>query len=320
MVRVYPQELKPRTLSLPPTDAHDIVVITGPALRHQRFALRIISEFGPQVRAWYQLTRPSTASSSRLQRFKKQVLGSQGGARAFWDKALTYTQAVGATEAYRRASLMVRDRYYLRQRVKRISAAEQRMFGREIERMKGTSHLEPQLVSPMDVNSADFVQELQAIAPYFLLTLGGPLYRRPLLRAARGAAINQHAGHSPMLRGSYTAEWALYHRNLDYVSNTVHITTSGADAGPILRRSHPCLFPKDTQEEVFARVVALGTELLIESVRDIIDNKEVTVFDQPPESGRTRLASEYNATVYQQVEHDFRNRWLEDELKRVRQF
>ena len=76
-------------------------------------------------------------------------------------------------------------------------------------------------------------------------------------------------------------EWALYHRRLDCVGATVHVATADLDGGRRFRRAHAALTPWDTPEACFARVVALGTELLCETVQQIIDSKDIVVYDQP---------------------------------------
>jgi len=199
-------------------------------------------------------------------------------------------------------------------------AREEELFKKEIEELEAFSTIKPKKINPLDVHSEEFVNEVKKINPYFFLTLGGPLYTKPLLQAARGIAINQHAGHSPILKGSSTTEWALYHRNIKYVSSTVHITTSGADAGPILRRSNPCMFPNDSYEKIFSRVVALGTELMIEVVHDIIKDKRLVIFKQPREMGRTYLQKEFNHNIRNAIVKDFKAGWLSKELSKLRQF
>ena len=222
--------------------------------------------------------------------------------------------ARGRDRLNRRRNQAAIQQYYAAQ-----AAAEQALFGQEVAELEPSAVRQPVKIDPKDVNGPAFVQEMETLDPYFFLTLGGPLYRKPLLDAVRGVAINQHAGYSPDLRGSNTTEWALYHRNLDQVSATVHLTISGADAGPILRRSNPCLFPTDDVNTVFARVVALGTELMIESVQEIIADKNVTAFPQPLRTGKTYLSKQL-PEIIEPITRDFRNGWLQKALEQQRRF
>ena len=77
------------------------------------------------------------------------------------------------------------------------------------------------------------------------------MINKGVISSVNGLAINQHAGHSPNYRGSGTIEWALYHRDIKSLSNTVHLTTTGADSGPIFRRSNICIHPDDKPQNLF---------------------------------------------------------------------
>jgi len=309
---MYPSELHPESLQLPETDDHSIVLITGNQLRHRRFALRVQQVFGERVVGWYQLDR---GAGKRPDDRAKGQGGDIGTLRGKASRIMRVdVLARGRDRLNRRRNQAAIRQYYAAQ-----TAAEQALFGQEVEELEFSVVRQPVTINPKDVNSPAFVQEIEALSPYFFLTLGGPLYRKPLLDAVRGVAINQHAGHSPDLRGSNTTEWALYHRNLDHVSATVHLTISGADAGPILRRSNPCLFPTDDVNTVFARVVALGTELMIESVQEIIADKNVTAFPQPLRTGKTYLSKQL-PDIIEPITRDFRNGWLRKAIEHQRQF
>lgn len=309
---MYPLELAPETLPLPETDDHSIVLVTGNGLRHKRFAYRIQQAFGEQVVGWFELDAGVSTAA--------------GGGNTTADRG--QRERRGRLTGLRRGNLGARVRARLHARntekqLRKYYAAQQQadldIFGAAIDSLKQFALTPPIRIHPTEVATTAFLARLETLNPYFFLTLGGPLYKKPVLDTVRGVAINQHAGHSPLLRGSNTTQWALYHRQLDHVSATVHITTTGADAGPILRRSSPCLFPTDSVNHVFARVVALGTELMIESVREIIADKGVTVFPQPPGSGRTYLSQELGA-ILPAIQRDFAAGWLPAELQRQRQF
>jgi len=301
---MLPLELKERFLKLPKTDNHNIVIMTGDQLRHKRFAYRIQKEFGSLVVAWYEL---DSTQKARYTRAKSNSL--KKAVRSIFKRGIIAAIALGINRI-------------MHKRIFRIhpSKPEEELFKNEIEELRPYSVIKPIKINPWDVHSKEFINEVAKIKPYFLLTLSGPLYTKPLLLTARGVAINQHAGHSPILRGGRTTEQALYHRNINHVSSTVHITTSGADAGPILRRSNPCIFPHDTYQKVFSRVVALGTELMIEVVRDIIKDKRLVIFKQPNAMGRTYLAKEFDRNIKRALNKDFKTGWLRNELSKLRQF
>jgi methionyl-tRNA formyltransferase len=261
---MLPHELDERRLLLPETTDHSIVLITGTALRHRRFAYRIQQEFAGLVAAWFEVG-------------KGRQREQQGQERA-----------------------------------------ELCLFESELRGLRGSGVVRPTAIA--DPNSCDFVETVRELDPYFFLSLGGAIYRPELLACARGVAINQHAGWSPTFRGAKTIEWALYHRQLSCVGATVHITTADVDRGPILRRSQAALTPWDTPEACFARVVALGTELMCEVVRDIIESKEVVVYDQPLDRGVTYVTSQLDGEIEKAIDRDFSNGWLGDAIRGQRQF
>lgn len=303
---MIPAELTPRKLKLPKKDLCNIVIFTGTQLRHDRFALRIQQEFGQLVVGWYQV---------------KQRTGHQDSRYSTAGRIIQKAKAV-----VRNPKKLFRTPQYLAQWIlnrysgTRVSQrqVEELLFGDEVRLLRENAHLEPRLVS--DPNSPEIVDSVKSLNPYFLLTLGGAIYRKPLLKCARGLALNQHDGWCPAYRGSATVDWTLYKRDLAHVGNTVHILTSGMDAGPILRRSPACLIDDDTKESCFARVVALGTELLCEVVAEAIRSDEITVYEQLCEDGFTYLGGHLTKEVRRAVDRDLRNGWLRLELSRLRQF
>jgi len=131
-----------------------------------------------------------------------------------------------------------------------------------------------------------------------------------VINSVNGLALNQHAGHSPKYRGSGTIEWSLYHRDIKSLSNTVHLTTTGADSGPIVRRSNICIHPDDKPQKLFFKSVALGTELMIEVINEIIEKDDILVFDQPKSTGTTYLRRDLTKDILLSIIEDFRNGWL----------
>ncbi len=310
---VIPRELAPQAIEFPKTDRYTIVLITGGALRHRRFAYRIRKEFGDLVIGWFQYeygppavrakATPAPSRSSRVAG-KLRKLASLN--------PRIYREAVSTRVAARRHQKL-RALRRIRQ-----EQAERMLFAEEVEQLAQETGATP--VKVAEPNGSEFLETIRKLDPYFFLSLGGPLYRKELLAAARGAAINQHAGWSPTYRGANTVEWALYHRNLDGLGATVHITAPGADSGPILRRSHPCLTSRDTPETCFCRVVALGTELICEVVRNIMDGRPLQTYPQPLNEGRTYLSRQLDDAILREVYRDFEDGWLGRELNRLRAF
>ena len=198
------------------------------------------------------------------------------------------------------------------------SGVEEALFADEVKVLRKGAHLKPVVVS--DPDAQEVVDQVRELAPFFMVTLGGAIYSEPLLQCVRGVALNQHDGWCPEYKGANTVDWTFYHRDIAHLGNTVHILTSGMDAGPVVRRSSVCLVDNDTRESCFARVVALGTELMCEVVAEALEADEITVYDQPCGSGCTYLNHELTPEVIKAIDRDFQNGWLSFELSRVRRF
>jgi hypothetical protein len=206
---------------------------------------------------------------------------------------------------------------YLKDPMGNPADAERAIFAEEVEDLREYAPVQPRKVA--DPNAPDVLKEIQDLSPYLMLSLGGPLYRARLFKAFRGLCLNQHAGWSPDLRGSGTITRALYHRRTDWLGSTVHIHDTGADSGPILRRSLVTVTGTDTPAEITMRVVALGTELMIDAVADILSGDSVTVFPQPSH-GRTITRMERSPYVTLAVSRDLKAGWLPWGLSRERVF
>ena len=321
---MLPPELKAKIISLPKSEKHTIVIVTGKELRHKRFAYRMLQEFGELVVAWYELDETISPKEAVQKKQTKPVLSKHAKVIAKLKELPQTFARYGFTSTVNKLTRLANDAYYrffiLRNQGEVMKKEEEKIFKNEIDSMKKCIQATAIKIHPSDVHSECFRNNIEKLDPYFFLTLSGPLYQKSLLKTIRGAAINQHAGHSPMYKGSNTTHWALYHRDIKCISSTVHITTTGADAGGILRRSNTTLFPEDNVHTIFLRTVALGTELMIESVKEIIKHKEINIFHQPKDMGQTYLNKEYNLSVMKALFRDFKAGWLFMEINRRRSF
>ena len=305
---MIPAELEASSLDLPSSDHCRIVVITNAELRHDRFALRLQAEFPGLVVAWLQVVpaspRTTETGGSRLDKFRKlgvmlrsvlagrpHILLSRTGRRVVIGRSRELLSRI------RRRMVAKFEGEAASQRI-----VEQRIFGDEIEQLKKTAYLSPKTIQ--NPNSAETIAFVNSLEPYFILTLSGAIYGKELRDCARGLALNQHDGWCPEYRGADTIDWALYHRDLSKIANTVHILTSGMDSGPILRRSIACLAVDDTPESCFARSVALGTELMCETVRELIQTKKARIFHQPQFTGYTYLISQMTKDIKDDIRRD----------------
>jgi folate-dependent phosphoribosylglycinamide formyltransferase PurN len=281
-------DLQPSILELRIPDDCSIVVVTGTDLRHDRFALRLQAEFPGLVVAWLQLAAvPAGATrknnnSNRLGRpLPRDTLVAQ--ARHFF---------------------LTTGRRYLAEaltpRVPSLRRIEEKLFGDEVKALRKAACLVPQ---PIDnLGSAATLAFIKAFNPYFILILGDTIYGRGLCACASGLTLKQHDGWMPAHGGCNAATSSLYHRDLSGLTNAVYILTGDeVDSGPVLRKAIACVADDDTLESCFARTVALGTELLCDTLRDLL------------QTGRARIISERDSSV-DTIDHQAQER-MKDQIR-----
>lgn len=311
---MFPTELTPEKLHLPASTDHKIIVLTGSSIRHKRFAYRIQAEFGQQVCAWYEFTGEALnlKSTSKSEKIKQLLSQVKQCAAKHYRKGNIFSALLSPFE-------IIKQKMQLRSFFQQYTLEEKRIFEPEINRLKKQAHLQPERVTKPMLQELEFQEKLKSHNAYFLLTLGGPIYPAQVLSSIQGLCINQHAGHSPQYKGSYTTEWELYHRDMAHISSTVHITTAQADAGAILRRSHPAISVTDHPGAIFCKVVALGTELMIDAVKEIMANKTIEIYPQPNE-GKTYLAKDFTDDIALAIARDFKNNLFENALNNLRNY
>jgi hypothetical protein len=305
---LIPAELSASTLKLPPSERCSIVVITGTELRHDRFALRLQAEFPDLVVAWLQIVRPFPTSSP-TKTFSDVTTNK---IRAVFSKVRTTPTRTLLSIGTNRIVARFEPRALSQREV------EDRLFGDEIRQLRNHCHLKATMMH--DPNAAQTIAFVKSLEPYFLLTLGGAIYGSALCDCARGLALTQHDGWCPEYRGPDPVDWALYHRDLAKVGSTVQVLTDSMNSGPILRRSIACLAVDDTPESCFARSVALGTELMCETVRDLIQTKQARTFPQPQFTGSTHLSRHMTADIKTDVRHMLNGGFIRDDIARRQTF
>jgi hypothetical protein len=272
---LIPADLAASTLELPASERCPIVLITEAELRHERFAMRLQAEFPELVVAWLQIKAPPQAFTP---------MKARGTLEA--SKLRTVLAKLGRTSP-RELLRRLRNRIASRSKGRAVSQGEveEKLFGTEVRRLRSRCYLKPVIID--DPNSEKTVEFVESLGPYFILIMGGGVYGSALRECARGLVLRVHEGWCPDYRETDSVDWALYHRDLSKVGSTVHILTDSVSSGPILRRSSACLAIDDSVESCLARSAALGTELMCEALRDLIQSKKARIFPQRQFMGRT---------------------------------
>lgn len=277
-----------------------IVVITSKKMRHRRFALKMQQKFGDRVALWIEVGNEVSVGRKNKQRIgKKERLKNLLKLLIRPASLISLIYALRFTRLYKKG--------------------DSRIFRREVSFLESFKRIEPIRISAAELYSEDLFEKIKALGPAVLCTLGGPLYKKSLLNLFV-ACVNQHAGHSPEFKGVNTTDWALFHRNLNLLGSTVHLTDTGADSGQILRRSLTCVFPGDDPALLFYKTVALGTDMMLEVLEDLFSGKDVPLFKQPESYGKTYLGKDLTDFIKSSVQMDYQLGKIDEELKAIKTF
>jgi folate-dependent phosphoribosylglycinamide formyltransferase PurN len=307
---VIPHGLPGRVVSLPAHRDRRVVVVTGTTLYDQRTAYRLEQECGGRLSAWLMLAEStSDASGGRVSATGRRARGRLRG-----------HLRLGPGHLIRLARSLprrLRERRAWGERPRALAHAEQRLLAEEIEAYRRRSQLFPQrLDHPVEPALAD---ALRATGPGLVVAASPGLIPPEVARSWDGPMLTVYPGWSPTIRGENPVEAALFRRNLQELGATVHLLTATAELGPMFRRSQACLLPWDGPESCRHRVLALGTELLSEVGRQLLDRGEIVAYDAPVGTEGFRLPP-LDGPLLAMLETDRRHGWLAAALRDTRRF
>lgn len=123
-----------------------------------------------------------------------------------------------------------------------------------------------QPVSVRDGKTADIIKEL---APDILVVVAyGKILPDEVLTAAKYGAVNVHASLLPKYRGSAPIQWAVLNGDKTTGVTTMYLA-SEMDTGDIIYSEETEIGEFETSGELFDRLMDLGAELLVKTLRDI---------------------------------------------------
>jgi methionyl-tRNA formyltransferase len=209
-------------------------------VQHRHVADRLLAEFGDQVVA---------------------IVVATGRGKTFGQKIRAWSKRYSAIQVASRIAVR------LRRRLSGRDDRRQEVF-RKVLFPEGESGEMPggdKIMSVSSHNGEECRQLLDRLQPDIVAVYGTLLIGRALIEASP-VMINLHTGLSPWYRGSDTIFWPLHDGRPDKVGVTVHRLDPGIDSGAILARGRPAILPGDGEDEIFARAVKLGAELMCRAV------------------------------------------------------
>jgi folate-dependent phosphoribosylglycinamide formyltransferase PurN len=306
---VIPHGLTGSVVSLPAHRHRSIVVVTGTTLYDQRTAYRLEQECSGRLSAWLMLAEGAP-----------QVPGRTVSAAGRGGRGLRRHLRLGPGHLLRLARSLprrLRERRAWGEWPRALAQAEQRLLAEEMEAYRRRSQLSPQRLGVP--TEPALVDALRAADPGVVVAATPGLIPPEVARSWSGPILTAYPGWSPTIRGENPVEGALFRRNLQELGATVHLLTVTGELGPILRRSHACLVPWDGPESCRHRVLVLGTELLVEAVRQLLDRGEIAAYDVPAGAEGSRVPP-LDGQLLAVLEADRHHGWLAAALREARRF
>ncbi|MEE9334773.1 MAG: formyl transferase [Granulosicoccaceae bacterium] len=122
-------------------------------------------------------------------------------------------------------------------------------------------------------NGAACEQLLDIDKPDLIVVYGTRIIRDNIFARAGIATLNMHTGLSPHYRGDSTLFWPVYYDDPDHLGVTVHKLAASVDGGDIVYTGKVPYTNGDTEADLFAKGVKVGTELYIRAVEDALANR-----------------------------------------------
>ncbi len=131
------------------------------------------------------------------------------------------------------------------------------------------------VVYPDDPNTAEFQQQLTALAPDFLFSFYYRNMLKPeLLALASRGAFNMHGSLLPQYRGRVPVNWAIINGETE-TGATLHEMVVKPDAGRIADQQSVPILPNDTAGDVFNKVTVAAEMTLNRVLPKLLDGSLV---------------------------------------------
>jgi len=116
---------------------------------------------------------------------------------------------------------------------------------------------------------------LKSEKPDVIVVYGTAILREHIFRHARKVTLNMHTGLSPLYRGDSTLFWPIYYDDKEHLGVTVHKLVAEVDGGDIVYTGKVTYSAGDSEADLFAKGVKVGTELYLQAVQDVLSDGAV---------------------------------------------
>jgi len=112
---------------------------------------------------------------------------------------------------------------------------------------------------------------LDAEKPDVIVVYGTAIIRDNIFRRAGFVTLNMHTGLSPHYRGDSTLFWPIFYNDPEHLGVTVHKLVPEVDGGDIVYTGKVTYTSGDTEADIFAKGVKVGTKLYCKAVQEALD-------------------------------------------------
>ena len=120
-------------------------------------------------------------------------------------------------------------------------------------------------------NGPDCLALLDQEQPDVIIVYGTAILKAPLFDRARIITLNMHTGLSPWYRGDSTLFWPVFYDDPDHLGVTVHELVAAVDGGDIASTGKVVYEQGDSEADLFAKGVKIGTELYLSAAESALN-------------------------------------------------
>jgi methionyl-tRNA formyltransferase len=143
------------------------------------------------------------------------------------------------------------------------------------------TELQLPIIEVEDLQDPSFIRELEKLQPDLFVVVAFRILPQQILNIPTKGTINLHASLLPKYRGAAPIHWAVMNGET-HTGCTVFWVTEKMDTGNIINQHSTFIGKNETTGEVYARLKEQGSNLLAQSVKEIVDGT-VTSYKQNDE-------------------------------------
>jgi hypothetical protein len=125
-----------------------------------------------------------------------------------------------------------------------------------------------EIVRAGTLRSGRTLAAVRRLQPLVAVQGGAGWVRSPLLQVPPQGFLGLHHGMLPAIRGMDSICWAYVEDRPEWIGITVQLLTDALDGGAILAQQQVTPEPREDPFGVMARATIIGTDLLIQAIRD----------------------------------------------------